>query len=199
MPANRKELSMTPTHVTARRSLFAAFAVCAAGSAAVFALTVPTGSSVPSATAASDPCAASSVAKTIGTVANSTGAYLDSHPQTNQALTTISQQQGGPQSLVALKSYFDANPAAAKDMQKLQQPLTDLSGQCSLPVTLPQIVGLLQGAQQGGGLPGGLPVSPPNAQTAGVPGAALPAQSSPAAAVVQGAGPLPGPATVATR
>jgi hemophore-related protein len=132
-------------------------------------------------------------------VANSTGAYLDSHPQTNQALTTISQQQGGPQSLVALKSYFDANPAAAKDMQKLQQPLTDLSGQCSLPVTLPQIVGLLQGAQQGGGLPGGLPASPSNAQTVGVPGAALPAQPSPAAAVVQGSGPLPGPTTVATR
>ena len=186
---------MTPTHVTARRGLFAAFAVCAAGGAAVFALTVPTVSSAPSATAASDPCAASSVAKTIGTVANSTGAYLDAHPQTNQALTTISQQQGGPQSLVALKTYFDGNPAAAKDMQKLQQPLTDLSGQCSLPVTLPQIVGLLQG----GGLPGGLPASPPTAQTVGVPNAALPAQSSPAAAVVQGAGPLPGPATVATR
>ena len=47
----------------------------------------------------------------------STGNYLDSHPQTNQALTTISQQQGGPQSLGALKTYFDANPQAGKDMQ----------------------------------------------------------------------------------
>ena len=44
-------------------------------------------------------------------MATSTGNYLDSHPQTNQALTTISQQQGGPQSLGALKNYFDANPA----------------------------------------------------------------------------------------
>ena len=42
------------------------------------------------------------------------GNYLDSHPQTNQALTTISQQQAGPQSLVALKTYFDANPQAAR-------------------------------------------------------------------------------------
>ena len=66
-------------------------------------------------------------------------------------------------------------------------------------VTIPQIMGLMQAAQQGGGLPGGLPGSLPNAQTVGVPGAALPAQSSPASAVVQGAGPLPGPATVATR
>jgi hemophore len=188
---------MTPTHMTARRSMFAWFAVCAAGGATVAALAVPAGPSMPSATAASDPCAASSVARTIGTVANSTGAYLDSHPQTNQALTTISQQQGGPASLVALKSYFDANPQVAKDMQQLQRPLTDLSGECRLPVTLPQIIGLLQGAQQG--LPGGLPVSSPGAQTVGVPGTALPAQSSPASAVVQGVGPLPGPATVATR
>lgn len=184
---------MTPSHVTARRSLYAAFAVCAAGGATIAALAAP---SSPSAIAAADPCAASSVARTIGAVANSTGAYLDSHPETNQVLTTISQQQqGGPQSLVALKTYFDANPQAAKDMQRLQQPLTDLSGQCRLPVTIPQILGLLQGAQQGGGLPGSLPM----AQTVGVPGGALPAQSSSAAAAVQGAGPLPGPASVATR
>jgi heme-binding protein len=186
---------MTPIHATTRRSLFAAFAVCAAGGATVAALTVP---SSPSATAAPDACAASSVAKTVGSVANSMGAYLDSHPQTNQALTTISQQQGGPASLAALKSYFDANPAAAKDMQTLQRPLTDLAGQCRLPITIPQVLGLLQGAQQGGGLTG-LPGSLPSAQAVGVPGASLPAQSSPASAVVGGTGPLPGPSTVTTR
>ncbi len=186
---------MTPTHVTARRGLFAAFAVCAAGGATVAALAVPS----PSATAATDPCAASQIAKTVGSVANSMGTYLDSHPETNQALTTISQQQGGPRSLVALKTYFDANPQVAKDMQTLQSPLSDLAGRCKLPVTIPQIMGLMQAAQQGGGLPGGLPASLPNAQNVGVPGAALPAQSSPAAAVIQGAGPLPGPTTVATR
>jgi hemophore len=190
---------MTPTRLTARRSLFATFAVCAAGGATIAALAMPAGSSMPSASAAPDPCAASSVAKTVGTVANSTGVYLDSHPQTNQALTTISQQQGGPQSLVAAKAYFDANPQVAKDLQTLQQPLTDLSGECKLPVTVPQILGLLQGAQQGGGLPGGLPGSLPGAQSVGMPGVSLPAQSSPASAVVQGTGPLPGPATVATR
>ena len=186
---------MTPTHESARRTLFAAFAVCAAGGATIAAaVAVPAGSA-----AAPDPCAASSVAKTVGAVANSTGVYLDSHPQTNQALTTISQQQGGPQSLAALKTYFDANPQAAKDLQKLQQPLTDLSGECRLPVTVPQILGLLQGAQQGASVPGGLPGSLPGAQSAGMPGASLPAQSAPASAVVAGTGPLPGPATVATR
>ena len=70
---------------------------------------------------------ASELARTIGSVATSTGTYLDSHPETNQALTTISQQQAGPQSLGAVKTYFDANPQVAKDMQQLQQPLVSLS------------------------------------------------------------------------
>jgi hemophore len=166
----------------------------------------------PSATAAQDPCAASEVAKTVGSVATSMGSYLDSHPATNTALTTISQQQGGPQSLVALKTYFDANPQASKDMEQLQQPLVNLSTKCRLPLTLPQLMGLMQNAQgalPGGTLPGGtlpgttLPGSLPGAlqtaQTVGTPGAASPAQPSPASAVTQGPGPLPGPSAITTR
>ena len=100
-------------------------------------------------------------------MATSTGNYLDSHPQTNQALTTISQQQAGPQSLGAVKTYFDANPQVAKDMQQLQQPLVNLSTRCKLPVSLPQLMGLMQAAQQqGGALPGGLPGALQTAQTA---------------------------------
>ena len=176
-----------------RRSLYAVFAASAVGGAMVAALAVP------SATAAPDPCAASEVARTVGSVATSTGNYLDSHPQTNQALTTISQQQGGPQSLGALKNYFDANPAVGKDMQQLQQPLVNLSGRCKLPITIPQLMGLMQAAQQQGAtLPGGLPGGLPAAQAVGVPGAAVPAQRAPASAVTQGAGPLPGPATATT-
>jgi heme-binding protein len=139
-------------------------------------------------------------ARTIGSVATSTGTYLDSHPETNQAPTTISQQQGGPQSLGALKTYFDANPQVGKDMQQLQQPLVNLSGRCKLPITIPQVLGLMQAAQQqGGALPGGWPGALQTAQTVGVPGAALPASPSPASAVTQGSGPLPGPAATTTR
>ncbi len=171
-----------------RRSLYAVFGASAAGGAVVAALAVP------SATAASDPCAASEVARTIGSVATSTGNYLDSHPQTNQALTTISQQQGGPASLGALKNYFDANPQVAKDMQTLQQPLTSLSGRCKLPFTIPQVMGLMQAAQQqGGALPSSLPAGLPSAQSVGVPSAAVPAQRNPLSAISPGAGPLPGP------
>ena len=185
---------MYPRAKTLRRSLYAVFAASAVGAGAVAALAVP------SATAATDPCAASELAKTIGSVATSMGTYLDSHPETNQALTTISQQQGGPQSLGALKNYFDAHPQVGKDMQALQQPLVNLSGRCKLPITIPQVLGLMQAAQhQGGALPGGLPGALQTAQTVGVPGAALPVSPSPASAVTQGSGPLPGPVTTTTR
>jgi len=175
-----------------RRGLFATFAA-AVGGAAVIAVTASS-PAVPSATAAPDPCAASEVAKTIGSVAASTGEYLDEHPQTNQALTTISKQQAGPASLGALKTYFDANPQAAKDLQQLQQPLASLSGRCQLPLTLPQVMGLLQAAQQSPGLPASLPAGAPTASTASAPGAASSAQSAAASPVSQGGGGLPGAA-----
>jgi len=185
---------MISTAKTLRRSLYLVFAASAAGGAAVAAMAVP------SATAATDPCAASELARTIGSVATSMGNYLDTHPQTNQALTTISQQQAGPQSLGAVKNYFDANPQAAKDMQQLQQPLVSLSTRCRLPISLPQLMGLMQAAQQqGGGLPGSLPGALQTAQTMGAGGAVAPTSPPPASAVTQGPGPLPGPSTVTPR
>ena len=101
----------------------------------------------PPATGATDPCAASEVARTIGSVAKSMGDYLDSHPETNQAMTTMLQQQAGPQSMTSLKSYFEANPKVAMDMTSIAQPLTGLSTQCKLPITVPQAMGLMQQAQ----------------------------------------------------
>ena len=192
---------MRTTTGAARRGLCALFAVIAGGGAAVAALATVS----PSATAATDPCAASEVARTVGSVASSMGTYLDAHPATNAALTTISQQQAGPQSLVALKTYFDANPAAGKDMQQLQQPLVTLSSRCRLPLTLPQLLGLMQTAQSqaatlpGGTLPGGLPGASAAAQAAVAPGTVLPAPASPVTPAVQGAAPLPGPVASTTR
>ena len=177
-----------------RPGLFAMFAASAVGGVAAVAMTVSPSPVMSSATAATDPCAASEVARTIGSVATSTGNYLDSHPQTNQALTTISRQPAGQQSLAAVKTYFDANPQAGKDMQQLQQPLATLSGRCKLPLTIPQLMGRMQTAQQGGGLTSGLPAGLPAAQTVGTPGAVSPAQSPAASPVSQGTGALPGPA-----
>ncbi|MCV7281646.1 hemophore [Mycolicibacterium flavescens] len=181
---------MNTTVRAMRRGLFATFAVSAAGGVAAAVLAIP---SAPSATAAQDPCAASEVAKTIGSVANSTGEYLEEHPQTNQVLTTLAKQQAGPQSLGALKSYFDANPAVAKDMQQLQQPLTSLSGKCNLPLTMPQLLGLMQAAQQNTAA-GSLPAQLPTAHSAGLPAAGGSSQTPAATTISQGGTPLPGSA-----
>jgi heme-binding protein len=145
--------STAPRMRRARRfGLTAALLVAAAGIGVAL-----TGPASPSAVAAPDPCAASEVAKTVAEVATYTGNYLEANPEANQALTTISQQQDGPQSVVALKGYFDANPEVAADLQRLQQPLASLSGRCKLPATAPQLLGLMQAArQQSPALPAGL-------------------------------------------
>jgi hemophore len=146
--ANPKESSMTTSAWTVRRSTMRRSLHCVfAGGIAAAALALP------SATAATDPCAASEIARTIGTVSNNTGSYLDAHPETNAALTSAAKQQP-QQALASLKAYFDANPLVAKDMSGLQQPLQTLSSQCRLPLSGPQALQLLQGVQRGGGLPG---------------------------------------------
>lgn len=166
------------TSATLRHRLFGVLGATALGGAAIVA------SAVPSAVGASDPCAASEMARTVGSVAKSAGDYLDSHPETNQAMTNVMQQPAGPQSVNSLKSYFDANPKVASDLQTISQPLTALSAKCKLPISLPQMLGMMQGAQNG--LPGGgaapaLPVAGP----AGTPSAGV----APAAP----AGPAPSP------
>jgi heme-binding protein len=171
---------MTTGTATRRRRLLAGLFLTAAPAAALAVLAGPP------ATGANDPCAASEVARTIGSVSKSMGDYLDSHPETNQAMTNILQQQAGPQSLTGLKSYFEANPKVAGDMTSMAQPLTNLSMQCKLPITIPQAMGMMQQAQgAAGGLPGGLPGLPGNAAgappaatapspTGGTPGGTLP-------------------------
>ena len=167
-----------------RRSLYWVLGTGMLGGVAAVVLTLP------SATAASDPCAASEIARTIGSVSTSTGGYLDAHPATNAALTSASQQQPA-QALATLKSYFDANPQAGKDLGSLQQPLQNLAGQCKLPISIPQALQLIQGGQLPGGLtlPGG---TTPGGTTAG---GITPSQLGATTPGTAPAGPLPGPAT----
>lgn len=128
---------------------------------AVAAMAVAAG---PPASGAKDPCAASEVARTTGSVVKSMGDYLDSHPETNQTMTALLEQQAGPQSLGSLKTYFEANPKVAADMQKISDPLTGLSLQCKLPISIPQAMGMMQQMQGAGALPvGGTTGAPPAA------------------------------------
>lgn len=126
---------------TTRRRLLAVLIALALPGAAVALLAEP------SATGASDPCAASEVARTVGSVAKSMGDYLDSHLETNQVMTAVLQQQVGPGSVASLKAHFEANPKVASDLHALSQPLTDLSTRCSLPISGLQAIGLMQAVQ----------------------------------------------------
>lgn len=170
---------MTRGSATGRRRIFAGLIATAVPGAALALLAGPP------ATGASDPCAASEVARTIGSVSKSMGDYLDAHPETNQTMTSMLQQQAGPQSMSGLKSYFEANPKVAGDMTSIAQPLTNLSLQCKLPISPSQAMGMMQQAQ---GAAGGLPALPGNAA------GALPLASPPAATgPVAPANPLSGP------
>jgi heme-binding protein len=142
--------SLTGSTSTLRRRLLAALTATGLGGATAVALL-----SAPSAVGASDPCAASEMARTISNVARSAGDYLDGHPETNQAMTSVMQQPAGPASVTSLKTFFDANPKAAGDLQTIASPLAGLSSRCKMPISLPQVLGFVQSAQ--GAVPGGLP------------------------------------------
>src|SRR5271169_4939046 len=106
--------SLTANTATLRRRLLGILtATGLSGATAVVLL------SAPAAVGASDPCAASEMARTISNVARSAGDYLDGHPETNQAMTSALQQSSGPQSLDSLRAYFAANPKAASDLQTI--------------------------------------------------------------------------------
>jgi hypothetical protein len=74
-------------------------------------------------------------------------------------------------------------------MASIVQPLTNMSMQCKLPISIPQAMGLMQ--QGGGGLPGGPPAPPPagaSPVSAGLGNPPVPAPVPPAPG-----GALPGP------
>lgn len=174
--------SLTGSTATLRRRVLGVLTATAVGGATAVVLL-----SAPSAVGAADPCAASEMARTIGNVARSAGDYLDGHPETNQAMTSVLQEPAGPQSVNSLKSYFDANPKAASDMQTIALPLAGLSSRCKLPISLPQVLGFMQGA-----LPGGLPAGLPNAAAQAISGA----QGAAGGGVPAAAPAAPGPAVM---
>ena len=112
------------------------------------------------------------------------GDYPDAPPETNQTMTSMLQQQAGPQSMTGLKSYFEANPKVAGDMTSIAQPLTNLSLQCKLPISPSQAMGMMQQAQGAAGALPALPGSPAGASPLGGTGAppAAPQPAPPAAA-----------------
>jgi heme-binding protein len=132
---------MNPTKsvsaTTVRRGLYGMFAggLLAFGSAAIV---LPVADAVP------DSCSQSGIATTASSVSATTAAYLASHPQTNQELTDIAQNQPADQAKQAYRAYFANNPQIENELKAINQPVTDLTSQCGIKVTPTPISEALQ-------------------------------------------------------
>jgi hemophore-related protein len=125
---------MTTSATTVRRGLFGMFAggLLAFGSAAILA---PVASAQPAPAPVPGPdCSAASVAGTVSTATASEGAYLTANPQTNQALTQISEEPQ-PQAQEAYRTYFAQNPQVEDQLKAIHQPVSALQDRCGVKLT----------------------------------------------------------------
>jgi hemophore len=135
----RYSMNSKKTTMTARRGLYGVLAGGLLGGIASAAIIMP------SANAAPDECTASGVATTQSSVQLSMSTYLQTHPQTNQAMTDIAKQSP-TEAQVSYRTYFEKNPKVADDLKGIQQPATDLSTQCGIEVSSNQLTDALKTA-----------------------------------------------------
>lgn len=108
-------------------------ALLALASLASLTVTAPTAAAAPQ-------CSASGLAATAGGVLTQAGAYLDAHPDANDALTAAGKQGGDAEGTV--RSYFTAHPGEFLDLKNIAQPLTSLRGQCGVSISPGQLATL---------------------------------------------------------
>jgi hemophore-related protein len=127
------------SETTVRRGLYGMFAGGLLGGIASAAILMP------SANAAPDQCSASGVATAQSSVQLSLSTYLQTHPQTNEALTDIAKQSP-TEAQVSYRTYFADNPKVADELKGIQQPVTELSSQCGIQVSPNQLTDALRTA-----------------------------------------------------
>jgi hemophore-related protein len=124
---------MKMTAIIVRRALFGLLVLAAT------AITI----AVPSASAAPGQCSAAGLSKTVSGVTGEAGAYLDSHPDVNDALTAAGQEAPGDAE-GSLRTFFVGHPQEYQDLRNIAAPLTALRSQCGQTVSPGQISALLQ-------------------------------------------------------
>jgi hemophore-related protein len=131
--------TMKMSETTVRRGLYGMFAGGLLGGVASAAILMP------SANAAPDQCSASGLATTQSSVQLSMSTYLQTHPQTNQALTDIAKKSP-TEAQASYEMYFADNPQVARDLKGLEQPVSDLSTQCGIQSPSNQLTDALKSA-----------------------------------------------------
>jgi heme-binding protein len=137
------EVYMKMTKTTIRRGLCGMFAGGLLGGIASAAIAMPVANAAP------DQCTVSGVATTQSSVSLAMSTYLQTHPQTNQELTTIAMQSPTA-TQASYRTYFAANPNVATDLQGIQQPITELSTQCGIETSLNPLTDALKPALPSG-------------------------------------------------
>ena len=125
---------MKMSEKTVRRGLYGMFAggLLAFGSAAIV---IPVVNAQPAPGPGMEPkdCSISSIADTSRTVSESTGEYLASNPEANNALTQIVTTS--PEDVTqAFRTYFAENPKVETELMTINQPAIDLASQCGVQV-----------------------------------------------------------------
>ncbi|MDT5153459.1 MAG: heme-binding protein [Mycobacterium sp.] len=131
--------TMKMSETTVRRGLYGMFAGGLLGGVASAAILMP------SANAAPDQCSASGLATTQSSVQLSMSTYLQTHPQTNQALTDIAKKSP-TEAQASYEMYFADNPQVARDLKGLEQPVSDLTTQCGIQSSSNQLTDALTSA-----------------------------------------------------
>jgi hemophore-related protein len=131
--------TMKMSETTVRRGLYGMFAGGLLGGVASAAILMP------SANAAPDQCSASGLATTQSSVQLSMSTYLQTHPETNQALTDIAKKSP-TEAQASYEMYFADNPQVARDLKGLEQPVSDLTTQCGIQSPSNQLTDALKSA-----------------------------------------------------
>ena len=95
----------------------------AAAFAGLLMATAPVASAIP------QNCTAGDLANVTAGVSAASAAYLFTHPEVNDYLTSL-RNDTDEQAIDALQQYLDANPRIKDELRAVRQPLEDLKNRC---------------------------------------------------------------------
>ncbi|MEO3759623.1 heme-binding protein [Mycobacterium sp. B14F4] len=118
--------------IAARRQVAGVCAASLLGGLAAATIAAPT------AMAAPEQCSASTVSGTVSNVTGAARAYLESHPNANQAVTAAFSQPR-PEASTTLRGYFTANPQEYYDLRGILAPIGDVQRTCNIQALPPEL------------------------------------------------------------
>jgi len=117
--------------ISARRRIAGVAVGCMLGGVAIATIVAPTAAAAPD-------CSAGGVSNTVSTTLGSARAYLNAHPDANQAVGAAFTQPRD-QAASTLRDYFTSNPQEYYDLKGILTPIGDTQRQCNVSVLPPDL------------------------------------------------------------